>query len=139
MDPNNPRAWMWSEALASLDRAERMHREIFRPARFSSQQSAWTPPVDVFETSDEVIILIALPCVDAEDVEISLDGGALIFSGTSTWPTTLGGAAIHRLELPQGRFERHVPLPPGRYSAARRSVARGCLTVVLRKLGASGG
>jgi HSP20 family protein len=116
-----------------------MHREVFRPTRYSSHSSSWAPPVDVFETRAEVIVLVALPGVDADDVEISLAGGALIFSGASTWPADLGAAVIHRLELPQGRFERRVPLPPGRYSAARRSASRGCLTVVLEKLGASGG
>ncbi len=139
MDPQFPRDWMWSKALATLDRAERLHQEVFRPTRYSPQSSAWAPPVDVFETRDEVIVLVALPGVDADDVEISLADGALMFSGISTWPMDVGTAVIHRLELPQGRFERHVPLPPGRYSTARRSASRGCLTVILEKLGASGG
>ena len=139
MDPKFPRAWMWSEALATLDRADRMRREVFIPTHYTSQSPGWEPPVDVLETRDEVIVLVALPGVDGDRVEVSLDGGSLIFSGTSTWPAELGAAVIHRLELPRGRFERHVQLPPGRYCAARRSAAQGCLTVVLEKLGALGG
>jgi HSP20 family molecular chaperone IbpA len=130
---------MWSDAFELLDRAERLRREVFRPARSDSRPPAWEPPVDVLETRDEVIVFVALPGVPADRVEVSLDGDALVFSGTRSFPEALDRAIIHRLELPQGRFERRVPLPPGRYSAARRSLSEGCLTIVLEKLGASGG
>ena len=135
MESNFPRSWMWSEAFAMLDRAERMRRVVFHPPRSVSRVPVWEPPVDVLETADEVIVLVALPGVDPASVEVSLDGGVLIFSGNRTFPKAMGAAVIHRLELPQGRFERHVPLPPGRYSAARRSASDGCLTIVLEKLG----
>jgi len=46
-----PRDWMWSEACDMLARAERMHREFFRPAR---SRLAWEPPVDVLETDPAV-------------------------------------------------------------------------------------
>ena len=39
------------------------------------------------------------------------------------------------MELPHGRFERRVTLPPGRYELVRRELVDGCLTVILRKLG----
>jgi HSP20 family protein len=48
-------------------------------------------------------------------------------------------AAIHRLELPQGRFERRVKLPRGRYSGISRSASDGCLIIALEKSEASGG
>ncbi|MDB5372380.1 MAG: hypothetical protein JWP04_1022, partial [Belnapia sp.] len=51
-------------------------------------------------------------------------------------PPELRFAAIHRLELPQGRFERQLPLPPGRYSTGiRQSLVNGCLLVRLEKAG----
>ena len=109
------------------------------PPRSVSRLPVWEPPVDVLETSGEVIVLVALPGVEAASVEVSLEGGVLFFSGNRTFPKHMDAAVIHRLELPQGRFERHVPLPPGRYSAARRSASDGCLTIVLEKLGAQGG
>jgi hypothetical protein len=37
------------------------------------------------------------------------------------------------MELPQGRFERRVPLPAGRYGAVTRQVWNGCLIINLRK------
>src|ERR1700743_2258598 len=57
------RDWMWSEACEMLARAERMHRELFRPG-VQARQPAWEPPVDMLETEFEVLVLVALPGVD---------------------------------------------------------------------------
>jgi HSP20 family protein len=50
-------------------------------------------------------------------------------------PPEMQTAIIHRLELPQGRFERRVRLPAGRYSAVQRSACDGCLVITLQKAG----
>ena len=49
-----PRDWMWSEACEMLARAERMHRELFRPSAPQARLPAWEPPVDILETEFEV-------------------------------------------------------------------------------------
>ena len=46
-------------------------------------------------------------------------------------------AVIHPLELPQGRFERRVRVPAGRYGAVLRSAVNGCLLIILQKSGAA--
>jgi HSP20 family molecular chaperone IbpA len=130
-----PNDWMWSEACDMLARAERMHREFFRPARGALRAPAWEPPVDVLETEREVQVLMALPGVDPERVEAVIDGADLVVAGSRVLPAALRTAVIHRLELPQGRFERRVPLPPGRYSSVRRAMADGCLVITLQKVG----
>lgn len=130
-----PQDWMWSEACEMLARAERMHREFFRPARAVSRLPAWEPPVDVLETEREVQVLMALPGVDPERVEAAIDGADLVVAGSRVLPASLRTAVIHRLELPQGRFERRVPLPAGRYSSVRRAMADGCLVITLQKAG----
>jgi HSP20 family protein len=133
------RDWMWSEACDMLARAERMHRQLFRPAGTRARQLAWEPPVDVLETDFEVVALVALPGVDAENVEAAIEDGDLVIAGTRTYPPVLRTAVIHRLELPQGRFYRRLRLPVGRYSDVRRSVSDGCLVITLKKAGASQG
>jgi HSP20 family molecular chaperone IbpA len=133
MGSDFPRDWMWSEACAMLARAEGLHRELFRPIGPSAPRLAWEPPVDVLETDHEVLVLVALPGVDPDRVEAAIDGNDLVFAGTRVLPGELRTAIIHRLELPQGRFERRVRLPGGRYSAVRRSAADGCLLITLQK------
>lgn len=119
-----------------LARAERLHRAFFRPAGAAMQMPAWEPPVDVLETERAVLVLVALPGVNPDRVETSIDGSDLVFSGIRVFPAEMHTAIIHRLELPQGRFERRVRLPAGRYSAVHRSAADGCLVITLQKSGA---
>lgn len=119
-----------------LARAERMHREFFRPAR---SRLAWEPPVDMLETEREVLVFMALPGVEPERLEAAIDDGDLVVAGARVLPAALRTAIIHRLELPQGRFERRVRLPAGRYSAVGKAMVNGCLLVTLEKVGVSRG
>ena len=132
MDDSFPRTWMWSEAFETLARAERMHRQFVRPAAARSRVG-WEPPVDVLETERLALVLVALPGVDPNEVAARIEGNELVVSGSRTYPPEMRTAVIHRLELPQGRFERRVPLPPGRYVAIERSSAHGCLMIALTK------
>jgi HSP20 family molecular chaperone IbpA len=139
MERELPLSWMWSEACEMLARAERLHHEFFRPVRAAATLPVWEPPIDVLETESLVLVLVALPGVDPDRVEAAIDGGDLVFSGIRVLPAELQTAVIHRLELPQGRFERRVRLPAGRYDSVHRSAADGCLVITLRKSGAFGG
>ena len=128
------RDWMWSEACEMLARAERMHRDLFRPTGTRARQPSWEPPVDILETDLEVLALVALPGVNPDNVEAAIEDGELVIAGTRTYPPALRTAIIHRLELPQGRFYRRLHLPAGRYSGVRRAVVDGCLVITLQKV-----
>ena len=132
MAGSGPRDWMWSEALQMLAQADRMHRQMFRP-QASTQGTAWEPPVDMLETDGEVLILAALPGVDPQQVQAAIEDGVLVISGVRVVPDEWHTATIHRLELPQGRFERRIALPAGRYESVRRTAVNGCLVVSLAK------
>jgi len=133
------RDWMWSEACEMLARAERMHRELFRPVTTRARQPGWEPPVDILETEFEVLALVALPGVDADSAQAVIEDGDLVIAGTRTVPDEWRTAVIHRLELPQGRFYRRLRLPAGRYSTVRRAVVAGCLVISLQKVGSNRG
>ena len=128
----DPADWMLSEAIEALARAERLHRQMFQPPS-ATRRPAWEPPIDVFETEQEVLVLIALPGVAPDQVEAVIEDGTLVVAGRRVLPPQLRTAVIHRLELPQGRFERRIPLPPGRYDDVRRAAGDGCLVISLRK------
>jgi len=130
------RYWMWSEACEMLTRAERLHREFFRPVQSASRSPTWEPPVDILETRHEVLVVVALPGVGAESVKVAVDAEDLMFAGVRTLPMELQTAVIHRLELPQGRFQRRVRLPPGQYGVIRHSIVDGCLLITIEKEGA---
>lgn len=133
MNDGRSRDWMWAQAVDLIDRVQRLHQQAFAPARASGGAPRWEPPVDMIETETELLVLVALPGVDLDKTEATIEDGVLVVSGSRVLPAELRTARIHRLELPQGRFERRLPLPAGRYGGVRRSSAHGCLLVTLRK------
>ncbi len=133
MSRNDPINWMLSEAIGSLARAERLRQQFFNLQ--SAARPSWEPPLDVLETDEEILIFVALPGVDPNEVVAVVDDdGVLVISGNRTLPAELRNARIHRLELPQGRFERRITLPIGSY-AVSRFAANGCIVVRLTKSG----
>jgi HSP20 family molecular chaperone IbpA len=125
---------MWAEAVDLIDRVQRLHQQAFAPVRGGAGAPAWEPPADMLETETAVLVLVALPGVDLDKTEASIEEGVLVVRGYRILPPELRTATIHRLELPQGRFERRLALPAGRYDAVRRSSAHGCLLVTLHKM-----
>jgi len=127
MSTKDPINWMLAEAINSFSRAERLRQQFF-----SLRDSGWEPPIDVLETENEFLIIVALPGVDPDEVEAVIENGTLIISGRRVLPVELRNARIHRLELPQGRFERRIALPVGRYVVSRFAV-NGCVGLRLAK------
>ncbi len=130
MDLPRLRNLMWAEALEMLERVERLQRPAFRPGAVDT----WVPPVDVYETPAALEIVVALPGVPAERIEARVESGVLVVRGERPVPPIMRRAHLHRLEIPVGRFERRLELPPGRYSAASPEVRDGCLILQLKKL-----
>jgi HSP20 family protein len=132
MAAGDSRYGMWQDACALIDRAERLHRQFFRPASDTIQLANWEPPIDVFETEGELWIVAALPGVEPEDLDVSLGPNGLAIRGTRRLPAIARGN-IHRLEIPYGRFERRIALPAARLELDRSELSRGCLFLRLSK------
>jgi HSP20 family protein len=131
MSKKDPVNWMLSEAIDSLARAQRLRQQFFS-LQSTVGAASWEPPIDVLETETEILILVALPGVDPDQVEAVIDSGTLVVSGRRVLPAELRNARIHRLELPQGRFERRIVLPAGRYAVSRFAI-NGCVGLRLSK------
>ena len=124
--------WMWSEALAMLDRAERLQRQFFTHATV-----AWEPPVDVLESEYGLTMQVALPGVAPDSITIGLDPGGVSISALRAFPCRENTTQIHRIEIPYGRFERHIGLPLGDPYAplelVEKSLEAGVLTLTFRR------
>ncbi|TVR96808.1 MAG: Hsp20/alpha crystallin family protein [Rhodospirillales bacterium] len=134
MAPRDTRTWMWLEAFEQIERAERLHRQFFRLAPGQRQVPTWEPPVDVYETSDAITILVALPGVEPSRIQVAVEDATLIVNGLRPLPASGQTAVIHRLEIPHGRFERRIELSAGRYELRQRDTVNGCLVLTLGKL-----
>lgn len=129
----DPRLWMWTEACALIERAERMHRQFFEPTLSAAQDPGWQPPVDIFETPEELLIVAALPGVDPQDLDITVNPELLLITGKRRL-LIASGTTIHRLEIPYGTFERRIRLPPVRLQVNGSELQNGCLLISLRKV-----
>lgn len=133
MSSRNPTDWMWAQACNLLEQAEHMHRQFFQLSTAGRAQAVWEPPMDVFEDHQEIVVVVALPGVARENVEIAVSGGTLTLRAQSSAPFVASRGAVRRLEIPYGRFERRIALPPVRIEAGAREWRDGCLILRLRK------
>jgi len=127
---------MWTEALALLEQADRLHRQFFR-ASLAEQVHAWEPPVDIIETGEEVRVQIALPGVSADAITVSVEPGGVTVSALRAFPCREEGAYMHRIEIPYGRFERRLQLPLNDpynpLELLHKTLADGVLTLTFQK------
>ena len=131
---DNPPGWIWSQAWSVIEQAERLQRQFFRLSGARHGQPAWEPPVDVFEDEREIVVVVAMPGVPPERVEVASEPGALVVRGTRALPLAGGRHRLRQLEIPYGAFERRIVLGGGRYEIGRPELSQGCLVLRLRKL-----
>ncbi len=111
--------WNPRRELATLSgQMDRLFDEFFgRPFGMLSwprQMAAWAgvmPRVDVYETDSEIVAKAELPGVKKEDVEVTVDEGALILKGETKHDEEVKEEDYYRCERSYGAFERTVPLP----------------------------
>lgn len=133
MPIRNPPAWMWAEACEMLEQAQRLQRQFFRFGHVVEAQPRWEPPVDIVAYGSEMQVAVALPGVAAEHVNVRIDSGLLIVTGMRPLPLQESATAVHRLEIPYGRFERRIGLPAGSYELMEHALSNGCLLLRLEQ------
>lgn len=133
---NDPTALMWAQACEILAQADRMHQQFFRLTSQARTQATWEPPADVFESERELLIVVALPGVSPERVEVSSEAGAILVRAERPHPFRGSGLAVRQVEIPYGYFERRIALPPVPLELVSHELNDGCLMLRLRKRGA---
>ena len=97
---------------------------------------AWSPPVDVCETTEAIFIRIELPGVPAAQVNVTLNGNQLRICGDKRKRTSRQRYSSHLCsERQYGRFERAIPIRwPVDVKAASAELSKGVLLIKLPKL-----
>ncbi len=78
---------------------------------FNLASGVWSPPADVFESPDAIVIKMELPGIDPDDLEITLDQSLLIVRGRRRRGCEEHGLVYHLVEIRHGAFERAFELP----------------------------
>jgi HSP20 family protein len=102
-------------------------------ARQAQLFSGWTPALDLYQTSDNLVAVVEIPGMKKEDIDISLHDGMLTIAGERASASGEGENA-ERTERFTGKFRRSISLPTrvdaGKVSATYKD---GILTVTLPK------
>lgn len=94
----------------------------------------WEPAVDVYETEENVVVLVELAGVRQDRLEVMVEGSAVVVRGERKEIAPGGSKTYYQIEIHRGRFERVVPLPAAvDPDKTRASHDDGLLEVVLPK------
>ena len=128
-----------NELATMQGRVNRLFNEMLGPWPYGAEggaiNSAWLPPVDVFEDQEGIKLTAELPGVKAEDVKISLENQTLTLRGEKKQIAEETVEKVHRYERSYGSFERTFTLPSTVDSEKiQATFADGILTVTLPKV-----
>lgn len=94
----------------------------------------WLPPVDIFETEDEIVIMSELPGMKEEDMDIQVSDGVLTLKGEKKYPIEGESDNFYRLERSYGKFSRSFAIPSTvDISTVKANLKDGLLKVTLKK------
>ena len=133
MNATRRRSWMWAEACARLDEAERRHRRFYELLSGPAAAPVWEPPANILTVGPEIEVTVALPGARAEDVMAQVTPSGLLIETTVSPPAFGAAAEVVRLEIPYGRMRRRIDLPPGGYKLLELKLDRGYLFLRLRE------
>lgn len=114
-DPDRPLTSSIEKLRHELDRwlATAMNKgeQALDAFGFRSGDRPWSPTIDVVECDTGVLVVVDLPGVDPQQVEITLSGNMLSISGNKPATVTEEGQTAHVCERPSGKFDRSIPMP----------------------------
>lgn len=101
-----------TQVVADLHRRlEQVVERLLHEAAPSAESRGWVPRADIYETSDGLSIVLDLPGIEREDIEIVVEGAYLSISGSRPEPVPFGCTRWHQMEIAHGPFERILALP----------------------------
>ncbi len=97
----------------------------------------WLPAVDIREQEQGYLLVMDVPGLAAEDLDVDLHEGVLTVRGSRSDEEAKQGEHYVRVERRQGKFARQFRVPPStRPEDLRASVKDGVLTIHVPKGGA---
>jgi HSP20 family protein len=100
----------------------------------NGESRSWIPPLDVWETDDEVVYAFDLPGINESDLSIEFEDGSLTVSGTRERKDEVSKDGLYRYERRFGSFTRTIGLPQGvTEDAVKADYENGVLEVHVRK------
>ncbi len=126
------------DLLMLQDRMNRACEDLLRRSRRGTAQEdmaagQWTPPVDIVETPESLVILADVPGIGRNALDGEMKDKSLIIQGED-WFEEETGRTYHRVERAYGNFRRALSLPMGvRHDHIQAVLKNGVLEITLMK------
>jgi HSP20 family protein len=113
---------------------DRIFQDFFRripSPKIEEKLTVFTPPANMYDDGDKIVIEVALPGVKKEDIDVSLQDNVLTISGVRIGKSD---KPYYLQEWQYGQFEREITLPTAINSDdIRAEYTDGILTVSMPK------
>jgi HSP20 family protein len=110
---------------------QELFSDLWQVPRFSGLRAGFRPHVDCFRTDDALTVLVELPGVDPDKVDLFVAEGTLYLAGNRARPSG-AGQVYQQMEIDYGLFRRQVTLGADvDLARARATYEQGVLTIVL--------
>ena len=102
--------------------------------RLARGPGGWTPPLDMVDRREEIMLRLDLPGLEQKDIEVTVEDGMLTVKGTRKEERETKDEEYYACERWTGAFTRSVMLPPGLEPEKMKAVFRnGVLEVHVPK------
>ena len=101
------------DVAALQDRINRIFNDSFGRSRDLDDEVSlydWRPPVDIYETSDGIVLKIELPGINKEDVSVEVKDNVLTLKGERLLDPEIKDDHYYRKERSFGKFNRSFSL-----------------------------
>jgi HSP20 family protein len=109
----NPIArWDQSGSASLQDQVNRLFEGNFARDRSGQADLAtWAPPVDIYETENELVVKADLPDLQEKDIDVRVAGNTLTIRGERKFEKDVNQDNYLRMERAYGSFTRSFTLP----------------------------
>lgn len=92
-------------------RMDRIIRDLFSNRFLHMPGEPWSPPMDVYETETDLVIILELAGAVPEDLTLSFERGVLIIRGKRELSADLSHTKCHQMEIDSGSFQKQIYIP----------------------------
>lgn len=144
-----PRSSEWRRGAGSplnilQNELNRLLEEYLQPVRYGSSEppptdidpQAWTPAVDIYESPEEMIVVVEVPGVDPASIDLAVTGNVLSIRGSKEL-VALPESVPHLRERRFGAFHRQLSVPDVDFDKAQAEATHGVLKIRIPKRSAA--
>ena len=127
-----------SDSISMIDRNQNIPSSVidFIRTQRINMSEIWIPDTDIFESSDNIKILLNIPGVKSDTVDVDFYNNIVIVTGNREKPLLCNNGDFIKNEIIYGNFERKITLPIAVTNRQSVSISTkdGVLSIIINKI-----